>query len=102
MGERTFKPFDDDTVSMVVSSSSDRVAFSTDHNGATARLCNVGADWIFVRFGDSTVEADDNDIPIPPNWVEVFALPNGVTHCAAASNSSPGSNTLYITPGEGD
>lgn len=102
MSNRTFRPFDDDTVSMEVSSSSDRIAFSTDHNGATARVCNIGSDWIYIKFGDSSVTAGTNDIPIPPNWVEVFAMPDGVTHCAAVSATSPGSNTLRITPGDGD
>lgn len=102
MSNRTFRPFADDTVSMDVASVSARVAFSSDHNGATARICNRGDEWLYIKFGDSSVTAGTNDIPLPPNWVEVFAVPDGATHCAAVSQTSPGSNTLYITPGDGD
>jgi len=98
----TFKPFDDGTVALAVTSASASIDFTALHNGSTARLANVGGELVYIKFGGSDVTADENDIPMLGNTVEVFALPNGVTHCAAASDSSPGSNTLYITPGDGD
>ena len=102
MNDRTFKPFDDGTVSLNVSASSDRVDFTSRHNGSTARIANRGDDWIFIKFGGSDVVANENDIPIPPNWCEVFAVPNDTTHCAAVSDASPATSMLYITPGDGD
>lgn len=102
MGDRTFKPFDDATVSLAVASVSDRVSFTSRHNGSTVRLTNVGDDLVWVKFGRSDVVANDNDIPMLGNTVEVFAVPDGATHCAALSSASPGSNTLYVTPGDGD
>lgn len=97
-----FKPFDDATVSLAVTSASSRVAFNAGHNGSTCRLMNDGTDKIFVKFGDASVVADENDIPLPANWLDIFSVPDGATHCAAVSESSPGSNTLYITPGDGE
>lgn len=102
MSERTFKPFADGTVSLAVTSASARVSFTERHNGATCRVLNSGGDLVFIKFGDVTVVANENDIPLPGNWAEVFAVPDDATHCAAISNASPGSNTLYITPGDGD
>jgi len=102
MGERTFKPFDNGTVAMSVSASSARIDFNSVHNGSNVRLVNRGSDWAFVKFGGSDVTADENDIPMPPNWCEVFAVPDGATYCAAVSDGSPASGMLYVTPGDGD
>lgn len=99
MSDRVFQPFDDGTVSLAVGVSSDRVAFTTPHNGAALRMLNSGDDIVFVKFGDASVVATTDDIPMLGNTVEVFAAPSGATHCAALSAGV--ANTLYITPGDG-
>lgn len=94
-----FKPFDDATVSLSANTSSSRVAFNASHNGSTCRVVNRGSDWLFIKFGNSAVVADVNDIPVPPNWVDAFSVPDGATHCAGLSE---GTSTLYVTPGDGE
>lgn len=96
-----FRPVDDSTVSMTVSSSSARLDLGSGADERSARIANIGDEWVYVRFGYADVEADQNDIPIPPNWVEVFGIEDA-THVAAITDSSPGANTLRVTPGEGE
>lgn len=100
MPDRVFIPFDDETKSLSVGTSSTRVAFNAEHRGSNCRVCNVGDEMIFVKFGDASVVADTNDIPVPANWVELFGVPNDATHCAAIAGV--GGNTMYITPGDGE
>ena len=96
-----FRPIDDATVSMTVSASSGRVSIGVGGPSRTARIANIGDEWIYVRFGGADVVADQDDIPIPPNWVDYFGV-GDATHCAAVTDSSPGANTLRVTPGEGE
>lgn len=94
-----FKPFGDGGVSLSVGTSSANVAFVMKHHGATVRVVNRGSEFIRIKFGDAAVVADVNDMLIPPNWVELFLLPNDATHCAAIGENV--GNTLVIEPGDG-
>ena len=69
------------------------------HRGAgTVRIFNALSETVWIKFGDVTVVATLNDMPIPGGAVEVFST-GGQDYVAAISAS--GSGNLYATPGMG-
>jgi len=97
---RAFTPVGD-TVNVAVGVATASVAVTRPSIGTQAvRLFNSGTNVIYVSFGTSGVAATVAiSIPMLPNSIEIFGLPNGVTHVAAISGIA--GNTLYITTGEG-
>ena len=60
-----------------------------------------GGSLAFVKFGDSTVEADeDTDTPINPGAAYTFTINPSTTHIAAITGTG-GSATVYATAGQG-
>lgn len=85
----------------VTTAGTSRVAVTRPGVGTqTVRIVNSGANTIFVQFGkDATVTASAaTGMPMLPNTVETFLLPNDITHIAAASAAT--GNTMYVTTGE--
>lgn len=83
------------TTSLAATTTTSRVALPSRN----LRIHNGGSNTVFVRFGDSTINATTTDgMPIPGGAVEVFNH-HGATHLAAIFAS--GSGTVYLTPGEG-
>lgn len=54
---------------------------------------------MYVKFGDSTVQATGTDMPFLPGAIEVFQLMAGQTHMSVLSSGA--SNTVYATTGLG-
>jgi hypothetical protein len=63
------------------------------------RVYNGGTTPAFIAFGDSTVTATVNHIPVAPSGPEVFTVPFGATHVAAIYGT--GTGTIYLTSGFG-
>ena len=97
---RAFRPLAN--YSLAATNATGRVNISTN-GGRQVRLYNSGTVIIFVKFGDSTVNAATTDTPIPPGAVEVLTydrLLSGANNYVAGITAA-GSGTLYITVGEG-
>lgn len=93
-----FTPGGSSTLSATDTSSS--VALDT-HGGMQVLIFSPAAsDTVFIKFGDSTVEATTADIAIGAGFNRVFTIPPGATHvagiCAATETA-----TLHITRGDG-
>lgn len=99
-----FRPVDQSTVSLSVTSSTGNVALA---QGASEYLVtNLGTAACFFRFGNSSITATvpsgatGGSTPIPAGSVQVFRPPvTPPTHVAAITSS--GTATLYVTAGEG-
>jgi hypothetical protein len=64
-------------------------------------LSSTGTNVVFVKFGDSTVTAaEDDDMPILPNTQVIVSITQGVTHISTVCASGE-SATLWVTPGNG-
>ncbi len=86
------------TVSLAVTTSTARVALSAPR-GDQIRIANpAGGQIVFLRFGDSTVNAALTDTPILTGAVEVFTIPRAATHMAAIAG---GLTTVFATVGDG-
>lgn len=60
-----------------------------------------GGSLAFVKFGDDTVESDeDTETPILPGAAYTFTINPTVTHMAAITGTG-GSATIYATVGQG-
>jgi hypothetical protein len=88
------------TVSLTVGVASTNVAITQSGVGTQSiRLTNVGSNVVFFNLGkDNTTAAGLTDVPLLPNSVETFLLPNDITYIAAIAAAT--GNTLYITTGE--
>lgn len=99
---RAFRPYDRETATVSVTTTTGRTALGTNFTENRSRhsmLSNDGSETVFVRFGDSTVEATTADVPLLAGTVQVFSPPADATHIAAITAS--GTSTLYVTAGEG-
>lgn len=67
--------------------------------GKQMRIRNFGADNLFVRFGDSAVNAAVTDMPIGVNESVILTPPVGATHIAGICGTSTA--LAYITGGSG-
>lgn len=101
---RPFRPVDQATVSISVTSLSARVALAA--TTTEYLLCNLGTDTVFVRFGDSAITATvpsgatGGSLPVAAGTVMIVQAPiTAPTHVAAIAASTTA--TLYITAGEG-
>lgn len=93
-----FQPFA--TVSRSVTTSTQRVALSRARNQTcviSAPADNAGP--VFIKFGDSAVEAAVTDFPILPGTVQTFSLVETQTHVAAIMAS--GTGLIYASTGDG-
>lgn len=96
---QAFAPMDGATVTISVSSSSQRVALAKD---GPVRIFNNGTATVWIRCGNSSVVATTSDIPIPAGAIEVdtFNMPTTTgLNCAAIAAGSTGN--VYFTPGIG-
>lgn len=62
------------------------------------RLCNVGTQTVFWAWGSVTASVSTST-PIPPNWVEVYSCPEGVSQISVIAAAT--GSTLYCTAGFG-
>jgi hypothetical protein len=88
------------TVSRSVNTGSQRVALSRAYDQTciiTAPTGNSGP--VFIKFGDSTVEAAATDFPILPGTIQTFHVLEQWTHVAAIMAS--GTGTIYASVGDG-
>lgn len=96
---QSFAPLDGSTVSISVSSSSQRVAIA---KSGPVRMMNNGTATVWVRCGDNTVVASTSDIPVPAGAIEVLSFNRPRVddlNCAAIAAGSTG--IIYFTPGIG-
>lgn len=100
---RAFKPFKANaTVNEAVDGAADTLALGTGVGVGTfqVRVANIGTQTIYIDFGTaSTVAAVATSIPMLANTVEVFTVPNDVTHIAHIAGDV--GSTVYVTVGEG-
>lgn len=61
------------------------------------RIANIGTETVFIRFGTAATTAAG--IPMVPNSVEIYTIKDETTVNVIAAVG--GSNTLYVTIGEG-
>jgi hypothetical protein len=88
------------TVSLAATSSTGSVALSRARNQTvviTAPAGNSGP--VFIKFGDSDVEAAATDFPILPGTVQTFHIVEDWTHVAGILAS--GTGTIYASAGDG-
>lgn len=94
-----FRPVDDATTSIAVTSSSQRAFIGKSRS---VLVTNIGSEFVWLRFGGASVVANTTtSVPFPPNFQATFGVDEEDTHCAVITDSSPGANTLHLTPGEG-
>lgn len=89
------------TVNLTVGTATANVAITRAGLGTQSiRLTNIGANVIFFTLGkDNTATASlTTSVPVLPNSVETFLLPNDMSYIAAISAAT--GNTLYVTTGE--
>lgn len=96
-----FRPFAAKTVNISVSSSSQRIEFTTCD---TVRVMNNGTATVWVDFGDVAITASTTtSFPVGPGVTEVLSVPRSLDgarrYAAAIAAGSTGS--IYFTPGEG-
>jgi hypothetical protein len=98
-----------DTVAIVASAGSTRVALADPKDGKTERfymLFNSGLVDAFVAFGSSTIEAGiptagvpANGMPLPAGCMMPVRRSSSDTHMAAITGSS--TTPIYVTTGQG-
>lgn len=77
---------------------------STVLSDVNLRIANLSANPVFVKFGDSSVTATANDMPLPANWVEVFdfrSMPAPPGGWFVSIIAPAGASEVHITPGNG-
>lgn len=79
-------------------SSTNRLAFAG--TGTTLRVFNSGSVVVYVKAGDSTVEATTADWFVAPGERVNFCIPGTATHVAASTGQVTTSTTL-ISRGTG-
>lgn len=90
--------------SLSCTTGSSRVALvGTDTTANCALICNTGANWVFVRLGNSSITATTSCMAIPPGACALVSLSTqgqaGPTHIAGITVS--GSSLIQITLGYG-
>jgi hypothetical protein len=94
-----FKVFDQTADALSGTTSTSRVELN---RGGLAnchcRVYNAGSATIFLKFGDSTVEAATTNIPLPSGAIEIFHI-GACTHAAGITAS--GTATVYFNCGLG-
>jgi len=89
-----FSPFYDATVTISASTSSARGAITVDCQ--CLRIVNIGSVATFIKLGDVTVTATNNDFVLAPNEAVLIAKGGIDTYLAALTAS--GTATVYVTP----
>lgn len=91
------------TVSLAATTTTANVRVNADKPSGQdrhVRVYNSGDSTVFLAFGGSTVIASTTTgYPMPPGVMEIVSLPDGATHVAGIT--AGGSDTVYLTPGEG-
>jgi hypothetical protein len=97
-----FAPYTANTAALSATTSTARVALNRQTNGPqgaiTCRIHNAHSSVVFIKFGDSAVDATTSSMPIPAGGVEVFSIGDS-THVAGITGT--GSGTVYATCGMG-
>lgn len=103
-----FTPQDGGTFPVTVGTGTARVSCSA-WLGSQVEFENHGSAAVFVRFGDSAVEATAGSASataptagsyvIGPGVVKIITRPANATHMAHISGTA--AQTLYVTPGQG-
>jgi len=87
-------PYFDATVTISASTTTARGAITASCNAL--RIVNIGSVATFVKLGDVTVEATNNDFVLAPNEAVVIAKGSNYSYLAALTAS--GTATVYVTP----
>lgn len=98
----TFVPVGTATIAGTTTTASVALPIGAPYGGSErpqVRVYNGGTTPSFIAFGDSTVTATVNSIPIAPGGPEVFTVPFNATHVAAIYGT--GTGTIYLTSGFG-
>lgn len=83
-------------LTVVSGAGSSRVALPAyDEVCGVVRILQSGTPAVHIRFGDSSVNATTNDMPVGQEE-HIFKVPPGATHIAGIG----GSASLYITAGQ--
>jgi hypothetical protein len=68
---------------------------------ATVRLVVLSSGaMVYVAFGDSSVQATSNSMPVLPGSFEVFGLTPGETYISVLSSGA--ATNVYVTVGRGE
>lgn len=93
-----FAAVDDSNKTISTTTTSARVALST--MGDVCLVSVTGSSAVFVKLGDASVTASDNDIPVRANSTVMLSRGAGDTYLAAIAVS--GTPTVYVMNGYGD
>lgn len=96
--KQTFSPAFGGTKSISVTTTTSSAAIESSECD-TVLLTNLGDDIIYVRLGDSSVEATSADLPILGASAQTINRSHNHTHIAAIADSETA--TLKVTPGYG-
>ena len=99
--DRSFAP-SKETVNINVSGASQRVLVGERNGPISVRLMNNGTATVWLAWGDATVAATTNGLPIGPGVHEVLTMNppvGGKLYIAAIAAGSTG--RIYFTQGEG-
>lgn len=89
-----YSPFFDATVIISASTSNARGAITVDCQ--CLRIVNIGTVATFIKLGDATVEATNNDFVLAPN--EAVLISKGANYSYVAALTASGTATVYVTP----
>ena len=92
-----FAPDASGTVTLSATTTTSRVAISGSDSPGEYRVYNAGTVAVFIRTGNSSVNAVVTDMPLAPGALEVLTLRG--THVAGITAS--GTASVSFTPGDG-
>lgn len=100
MMDRAFAP--GSTVSINVAAASANVAFPERRGPFQVRVCNLGTQPVWIKFGGSTVAATTSDLPIPGNgFTEIITVSPDTSEPYVAAIAAGATGRVYFTLGSG-
>lgn len=97
MQERAFRPLAATQNTAVTNTNAAITLSPVSASTRQVRVANIGTETVFIRFGAAATTAAG--IPMVPNSVEIYTIKDETTANVIAAVG--GSNTLYVTMGEG-
>lgn len=88
------------TQSISVTATTGATAINTKSAGQVRIVSMPGSDTAYIAFGLNTLEATTSDIPIPPESVVYFSVPQQASYVAAVCATDE-TATLVFTFGDG-
>lgn len=89
-----YSPYFDATITLSATTTTSRGAITVDCQ--CLRIVNIGTVATFIKLGDVTVDATNNDFVLAPNEAVVIAKGSNYSYIAAMTAS--GTATVYVTP----